>query len=260
MEDIVTERREAALWIRMNRPQSLNAITPGIVRGIDAALDAAEGDEAIRCVVLTGAGRAFCAGADLGYMRDQAGGDSGGVEAFLQSMLLLTRKLELFAKPTIAAVNGIAVAGGLEQLLCCDLVIAAASARIGDAHANYGLLPGAGGSVRLPRRIGATHAKFLMFTGTMMDAASLVPLGLVNECVADDSLASRVQAVAESISAKSPIGLARMKRLLDDTAGQPMESALRLELLVSQLHAHSSDMAEGLASFEEKRKPRFTGH
>jgi enoyl-CoA hydratase/carnithine racemase len=258
MEATEIERRGPALWIRINRPQALNALTPGVVNGIAAALDAAERDAAIRCVVLTGAGRAFCAGADLRHVREEAGGEAG-VAAFLQSLLHLTRRLERFAMPTIAAVNGIAVAGGLELLLCCDLAVAAASARIGDAHANYGLLPGAGGSVRLPRRIGATRAKYLLFTGETIDAATLVRMGLLNEAVPDGELVSRVDAIAQAIGEKSPIALARMKTLVDCGAEQPVETALQFELRMSELHAHSADMAEGLAAFEQKRKPRFTG-
>src|SRR5690606_13389530 len=131
--------------------------TPEVVEALDSALSSAESDPAVHAVVLTGNGRAFCAGADLKYVRETASGDETAVARFLDSVLGVMGRLEKFPKPTIAAINGLALAGGLELVLCCDLVVAARSARLGDAHANYGLLPGGGSSVRLPRKIGPTR-------------------------------------------------------------------------------------------------------
>ncbi|HPU54417.1 MAG TPA: enoyl-CoA hydratase/isomerase family protein, partial [Burkholderiaceae bacterium] len=141
---------DGAMWITLNRPAAMNAITPAIVEGIETALDQALNDPQVRAIVLTGTGRAFCAGADLKYVREQTHGDESANAAFLQTVLHLMNRLETFPKPVIAAINGLALAGGLELVLCCDLVIAARSAKIGDAHANFGLLPGGGSSVRLP--------------------------------------------------------------------------------------------------------------
>src|SRR5690606_29889020 len=128
------------------------------------------------------------AGADLKYVRRTTQGDETAVARFLDSVLGVMGRLEKFPKPTIAAVNGLALAGGLELVLCCDLVIAARSARLGDAHANFGLLPGGGSSVRLPRKIGPTRAKYLLFTGDFVPAEELVSSGLVNEVVDDAEL------------------------------------------------------------------------
>ena len=206
----------------------------------------------------TAPGRAFCAGADLKYVKTQAG--ESGTSGFLDSVLSTMNRIDRFPKPVIAALNGITLAGGLELVLCCDLVLAARSAKIGDAHANYGLIPGGGGSVRLPRVIGPTRAKYLLFTGDFVDAADLVEAGLVNQVVDDDQLESVAQAVADKIATKSPLGLRRMKTLVDDGLQQPLDTALRLELLASEVHSHSADLHEGLAAFNEKRTPRFTGH
>jgi len=256
---VYTEVRGNAMWITLNRPAAMNSITPQIVEGINRALDQVEAEDGPRVVVLTGTGRAFCAGADLKFVRQTASGDEGAVAQFLESVLTVMERLEKCPRPVIAAVNGLALAGGLELVLCCDLVVAARTARIGDAHANYGLLPGGGSSVRLPRKIGVTAAKYLLYTGDFVPAESLVAAGLVNQVVDDTKLHAAVDELVEKLASKSPLVLRRMKALIDDGIEQPQATALRLELLASEVHAHSHDMREGLAAFEEKRKPEFTG-
>lgn len=256
---VLTEARAGAMWITLNRPAAMNSITPEIVEGIAGALDRAEVDGTVGAVVLTGTGRAFCAGADLKYVRETTAGDDAATAAFLQTVLGIMNRLEKFPKPVIAAVNGLALAGGLELVLCCDLVLAARSAKIGDAHANFGLLPGGGSSVRLPRKIGPTRAKYLLYTGEFVPAGDLVEAGLVNEVVDDAELGAAVARLVARLATKSPLVLRRMKALVDDGLEQPQETALRLELLASEVHAHSHDMREGLAAFEEKRTPRFLG-
>lgn len=256
---ITSEVRAGAMWITLNRPTALNSITPDVVAGIDLALDQAGARNDVRAVVITGTGRAFCAGADLKFVRQQTGSEVEGTSGFLNSILAMMQRLECFPQPVIAAVNGLALAGGLELVLCCDLVIAARSAKLGDAHANYGLLPGGGSSVRLPRKIGPTRAKYLLYTGEFVPAEELVAAGLVNQIVDDTELIAATEALVGKLVTKSPLGLRRMKTLVDDGLVQPIESALRLELLASEVHAHSYDMKEGLAAFAEKRAPQFTG-
>ncbi|HLT26750.1 MAG TPA: enoyl-CoA hydratase/isomerase family protein [Zeimonas sp.] len=259
MNDVLTAVRDGALWITLNRPDAMNALTPDVLSGINAALDDAQADAAVRAVVLTGSGRAFCAGADLKYVRAQSDEGAGATDRFLRRVLDTMNRLEHFPMPVIAAVNGLALAGGLELVLCCDLVVAARSARLGDAHANYGLLPGGGASVRLPRKIGPTRAKYLLFTGEFVPAEELVAAGLVNLVVDDEQLAAATGSLASRIASKSPVGLRRMKQLVSDGLQQPVETALRLELLACEAHANSEDMKEGLAAFAAKRKPVFTG-
>lgn len=254
---ILTEIRDGAIWLTLNRPEAMNAISPEVVQGLMQGLDRAQASAEVRAVVLTGTGRAFSAGADLKFVRGTGEGD--GVGTFLEDMLVLLNRLEGFPKPVIAAVNGTALAGGLEMVLCCDLVVAARSARFGDAHANYGLLPGGGGSVRLPRKIGPTRAKYLMYTGEFVSAESMESAGLVNEVADDAGLLQAVCRIVAMIAARSPLGLARMKTLVNDGMQQSVDVALRQELLMSALHEHSHDMREGLAAFEEKRAPRFLG-
>lgn len=259
-EPILYDERGRAAWITLNRPAALNALTPALIEAHDAALTRAESNPALRAVVVTGSGRAFCAGADLKALRGQRSAHStAATMRFVVGVLALLDRLERSPLPVIAAVNGLALAGGLELVLACDLVIAAESARLGDAHANYGLIPGGGGSVRLPRKIGPTRAKALMFTGAFVPAAELVAAGLVNKVVRDDELGAAVEELVESLAAKSPLGLARMKQLVNDGLEQPLSTALRLEFSLMAAHAGSADMAEGLAAFEAKRKPVFTG-
>ena len=254
--EITLSQRGPAAWITLARPQSLNALTPDMVSEIDRALDRTETNDSTACVVFTGMERAFCAGADL---KEASSAPGDGVGRFVGSVSDLFARIEHLPMPTIGAVNGVAVAGGFELLLACDILIAAEGAKLGDAHANYGMIPGGGGSVRLPRRVGASRAKYLMFTGEMVDAGELVACGLVARVVDPPELESVVQETAESISRKSPLGLRLMKRLVDGGLEQSVASALRNELLASDRYRLSADYQEGLAAFEEKRQPQFVG-
>lgn len=261
MGDVAYDIRGQAAWIRIDRPDAMNALSPDVVEGLREALDRAKADDDVRVLVVTGTGRAFCAGADLKAIREMSGDDPGrNTLRFLEHAGKVFDGLEAFPKPVIAAVNGLALAGGLELVLCCDLVIAGKSAKLGDAHANFGLIPGGGGSIRLPRKAGPTMAKYLLFTGEFLPAADLVACGLVNEVVPDGQLTERIDALVEVIASKSPLGLSRMKQLVHDGLDQPVATGVRLELLASEAHASSHDVAEGLAAFQEKRPPRFTGH
>jgi enoyl-CoA hydratase len=248
-----------ALRIRLNRPDAMNALTPKVVSRITELLRANASNPEIKAVVLTGAGAAFCAGADLKVVRGQTAASAKTLSDFLVSVSTMMAELEAFPCPVIAAVNGIAVAGGLELVLCCDLVVAARSARFGDAHANFGLLPGGGASVRLPRKIGVTRAKYLFYTGDFLPAEDLVATGLVNQVVEDSELEEATNRIVAKLAKKSPLALRRMKALVDDGLEQPQTVALRAELLASEVHSHSFDMKEGLAAFEEKRMPQFVG-
>lgn len=260
-DPIVVSQRGAALWIRLNRPQALNSMSPVMIAGINAALDGAREIAELRAVVITGTGRAFCAGADLKEALAMTVGSDPetATAAFTESFRLLADRIERFRLPVIAAVNGLTIAGGLEIVLGCDLVIAAQSAKLGDGHGKYGLMPGGGGSVRLPRKIGPMRAKYLMFTAEYLPAQTLADWGLVTSVVADEALEAEVDALVAKLADKSPLGLARLKQLVDDGLDQPVEVAMRAEQLMSALHNFSADRAEGLAAFTEKRAPKFTG-
>lgn len=256
---VATEGRSAT--IRLNRPEALNSISPAMVDEMNDALAGLEARTDLCALVITGTGRAFCAGADLKAARERTqGADAASTNAaFLDGLRQLLLRIEQFPAPVIAAVNGLALAGGLELVLACDLVLAVDSAKFGDAHANYGLVPGGGSSVRLPRKIGPTRAKYLIYTAEFLPAASLLDWGLVNQVVGDDGLDDAVRDLVTKLAGKSPIGLRRMKRMVDDGLEQSLPAALRYELALNAQHAASHDRAEGLAAFAEKRKPRFEG-
>ncbi len=255
--EIEVYRTGPLAWLRLCRPQAMNALTGTLLGELGRALDAVERDGAVRVVAITGSGRAFCAGADLAFVGERV--DAGEqILTFVANAAALIERIAAFPKPVIAAVNGIALAGGLELALACDLVVAAESARIGDGHANFGLLPGAGGAARLSRRIGASRAKQLLFTGESLPATQLVEMGLVNRVVPDAELEACVGKLAEQIAVKSPLGLRALKRLVDEGLERPLEDALELEQEALRAYVGSADLREGLAAFLEKRAPRFT--
>ncbi len=247
--------------ITLNRPAALNSISPAMIDDLNAALDSIEDRRQLCALSISGNGRAFCAGADLKAAKERmSGADAATVNSqFLDALRRILLRIEGFPTPVIAAVNGLALAGGLELVMACDLVVAVESAKFGDAHANFGLVPGGGNSVRLPRKIGPTRAKQLIYTGAFLPARQMMDWGLVNHLAPDDGLAQAVADLVASLADKSPIGLRRMKRMVDDGQEQSLEAALRYELALNAQHAASYDRDEGLAAFAEKRKPRFEG-
>lgn len=261
---VLQERRGPALWLRLNRPEVLNGLNQDVLDGLTTGLDAARADAGVRAVVIAAAGKAFCAGADLHYARSltatpaPAGAPSAG-NAFLHRVRAVFDRIESFPKPVIAAVNGVAVGGGLELLLVCDLAIASRTAKLGDGHAVYGQVPGGGASVRLVRRLGLATAKHLMFTGQLHPAERYLGTDLLVDVVDPDELVTAVDRLAGTIASRSPIGLAAMKRLANDAHDTPQPTALARELEASALHERSADWHEGISAFADKRIPNFPG-
>jgi enoyl-CoA hydratase/carnithine racemase len=253
---VLPDRRGAGLWLRLNRPRARNALNPELIAALHDGLDRAEHDPEVRCVVIAGAGPAFCAGADLDHIRSL---DADARHAYLVADGAMFNRIEAFPKPVIAAVHGAAIAGGLELALCADFIVAADTAVFGDGHANYGLIPAGGGSVRLPRRIGAARARYMMFTGEVILAPELAHTDLLAAIVPAERLDAEVERIAARLSAHSPLGLAAMKRLVADGLEAPAAVGLRQELQAIREHGRSADFAEGMAAFDEHRAPRFTG-
>jgi enoyl-CoA hydratase/carnithine racemase len=243
-------------WLTLDRPAAMNSLNRELATGLTAQLNAWRNDDAVRVVVLTGNGRAFCAGADLIEAAEPL---QAGKREFLELIVEFFDTLRAFPKPVIAAVNGLALAGGLEVVLACDLVLAAQSARLGDAHSNFGVFPGAGGAAILPRKVPVNVARYLLFTGDAMSAADLKQYGLVNEVMVDAELKPRAQALADRLAKKSPLVLARMKRVANEATDKTAADALRHELLELRNHQRSYDVQEGLRAFAEKREPQFKG-
>ena len=219
--ELVVRRDEGGLaTLTLNRPDKLNALSPAVFVELRAHLDAIADDESIGCVVLTGAGRAFCAGHDLDSI---SSGEPAPSEDFEPETV---DALESLPQPTIARLHGHCYTGGLELALGCDLLIAAESTRLGDTHGQWGLVPVWGMSVRLPERVGRSTAKELMFTSRRIDGREAERLGLVDRCVADDELDAAVADLAAEILANSRGTNRIVKRLLDDGAQRARRDAL----------------------------------
>lgn len=253
------EHRDNVAILTLNRPDSMNALSPALLRALDEAAIQLGYSTEVRAVIITGEGAAFCAGGDLISFREALADPSGDALianiAFAQHVF---SRIEALPMPVIAAVNGHAIAGGLELLLCCDLVVAASTARIGDGHARFGIIPGGGASVRLPQKLPANRARYLLLSGELMPAQTLAEWGLVNEVVPPEALLDAALALAARLTRHSPLGLHWIKTLAA-RATHDTEAGLRAELQAFRQYATSHDFAEGLAAFAEKRQPRFTG-
>ncbi len=256
---ILVEQANATYWITLSRPEAYNAISAELIDQLGQALDRADNNPQVRVVVLTGTGKAFCAGADLKSALTDLDAPENSLVPFVKKAGDLLSRLRTFPKPVLAAINGVAVAGGLELALCCDIVIAAESARLGDGHTNFGLLPGGGGAVLLPRLAGIRRAKYILFTGDTFSASEMLDAGVVNQVVPDDQLREVTQALADKIASKSPLGMTLLKRMVNEGLEQSLETALRIEKETFETYQHSYDLSEGLRAFVEKRKPEFQG-
>ncbi|MCE0762091.1 enoyl-CoA hydratase/isomerase family protein [Pseudonocardia kujensis] len=257
---VLLDVRDSIAWVTLNRPQQLNALSQALMQRLLEVIDAVEKHPDVRVVVVTGAGRAFSAGGDLSDFQDHLdAGRYGAVANGIAFGSLVLSRLERLPQPVIAAVNGVAVAGGLELILCCDLVIAAEGVKIGDGHLKYGILPGGGGAVRSVRRLPPAVAKQLLFTGGLERAERFEAWGLVNRVVPADHLLSSVQELANQISKLSPLALGHVKRVASAASELSTEQGLALEQEALAEYVRSHDFREGIAAFAQKRTPTFTG-
>lgn len=257
--DVIYTQHGTTAWLTLNRPQAMNSISLSIIEQMNTLLPVIAADDNVRVLVLTGAGSAFCAGADLKEVlasKDLPPGEPDMLDRVCDEVM---NPLRDFPKPVIAALNGITMAGGLELAMCCDIVIASEDARIGDAHANFGVYPGAGGAAVLPRLIPHNVAKYLLFTGKTLSAQEMKEYGLVNEVVPPSQLEQAATELAELIATKSPIALRRMKEVANASLDKSRDAALEHEQVMMRRHERSFDMAEGLRAFSEKRNPTFKG-
>ena len=240
----------------LNRPAQLNAISPALLEDLDRVCEAVEKDRAVRVVTLTAAGRAFCAGADLKAVEELVP-DAKRWSGFMRLWHRVFNRVEALPVPVIAGVHGLALAGGLELVLVADLVVMDATARLGDQHANFGLIAGGGGSQRLPRLVGARRAKELMLLGGWVDAEQALAWGLVNRVVAAGGVAAAVEELARELARKSGGASRTAKRLVAEGLDLSLADGLELELRLAGEHMRSADAAEGLRAFAEKRTPVF---
>lgn len=257
---LLYDTRDGVALIYLNRPERMNAIGGNMKAELAHALfERARRDDAVRCVVITGAGdKAFCAGADIKERADRVVPQA---VYHLQQKATheLFRALEQFEKPVIAAINGVALGGGLEIALCCDVRIAARGARLGLPEARIGVLPAAGGTQRLPRLVGVGIAKELMLTGDHIDAERALAIGLVNHVVLPDALLPTALAMAGRMAANAPLALRYVKHAIDLGMQVGIDAGLEYERYAAALVVSSEDRKEGMRAFVEKRKPVFRG-
>jgi enoyl-CoA hydratase/carnithine racemase len=240
----------------LNRPDALNAISPDLLEDLDRVCGLIEANPGLRAVTLTAAGRAFCAGADLKAVRELSP-DPEKWARFMRLWHRVFNRIEALPVPVVAGVQGLALAGGLELTLVADLVVADEAARLGDQHANFGLVAGGGGSQRLPRLIGARRAKEMMLLGGWLSAGQALDWGLVNRVAPSDTLDAVVDEIAAALAAGSTSAARTVKALVNRAFDADLTSGLELELSLVAAHMRTAEAAEGLRAFAEKRKPVF---
>lgn len=255
---LLFEAQGAVAHLTLNRPQAMNAINLAMLAQLEQRLNQIAADDALRVVVLTGSGAAFCAGADLKQVLAGASLPPGEPD-FLDRCNTVFGMLRDFPKPVIAALNGVTMAGGLELAMCADIIVAADSASIADAHANFGVYPGAGGAAVLPRLIPLNMAMYLLLSGKSLPASAMQACGLVCEVHSDAELADATLKLAKKIAQHSPVALRRMKEVARSSADKSRADALLHEQVMLRQHLRSADLQEGLQAFNEKRKPVFQG-
>src|SRR5215469_15621351 len=251
------EREGHVLIVTMNRPQARNALSGPMMALMRQAWDQVDSDPGIRVCVLTGAGGAFCAGADLKAMTQSHPGDATGPGAFDASVIEPLLKGRRLTKPLIAAVEGVAVAGGTEILQATDIRVAGESARFGVSEARWGLFPLGGSAVRLPRQIPYTVAAGLLLTGRHISAAEAREIGLIGHVVPDGQALATALGIAEQIAANGPVAVRAILRTIRETEGMPENEAFAVEAKIGMEVFASEDAREGPRAFAEKRQPQF---
>ena len=259
MEFISTERDGAVAVVTIDNPP-MNALSAPLLQELEAEVERLDADDTVRAIVLKGAGeRAFVAGADIKEfpsLRESAmeeGGSARGIQK-------LGARMDAARTPFVAAIHGFCLGGGLELAMCCDLRVAAEGAQLGQPEIKLGLIPGGGGTQRLPRLVGLGRAQLLNMTGDFIDAATASDWGLVEKVVPREELLDAALAIARTIAARSPVSIGVLRELARTTRDLPLEEGLRREADGFRRCLASEDGAEGVAAFLEKREPQFTGH
>ena len=257
-DKVLLERRGAVAELILNRPDKLNAIDGDCLRLFREHLMAVEADEQVRVLIVRANGRAFCAGADLDYVGDWLN-DPARFGAFQAEWHSTYDLIAVTSKPTIAAVHGLALAGGFELTQVCDFVVLEDDARIGDQHANFALFPGGGSTQRLPRLIGERRAKWLLLSGSCLSPAEALQFGLVNAVVPSGEAATKAREMAAVLALKSPLANRNIKESVRLGMQVDLHSALVIERRISLEHMQSQDVQIGLEAFRNRGNPIFTG-
>jgi enoyl-CoA hydratase len=255
-QTITLEQADGIATVTLNRPDKLNALNETLLAEVRGAVLTLSQDRAVRVLILTGAGKAFAAGADIGAMAEMS---PARAKAFADGGHALGEALESAPFPVIAAVNGVALGGGCELAMACDFIYASENAKFGQPEVNLGVIPGFGGTQRLARRVGLGRARELCYTGDFIGAEEAFRIGLVNGVTPLEGLLPRVREVAKKIVGKGPIAIAQCKRVIGQGADLALERACELEAQAFALLFGTSDQREGMKAFIEKRPAKFTG-
>lgn len=257
---LLETKQDGIATLVMNRPDRLNALNNELTSALNDALSRVTEDESVRVVVLTGAGRAFCAGGDLALIgKGRATGTTQSLEPLLRSGMHAVLRMRSMSQPVIAAVNGAAAGAGMNVALAADIRIAAEEATFGQNFAKVGLFPDFGGTYFLPQLVGPAKAAELFYTGNMIDAKTALRLGIVNHIVPAAQLEAEVKALAQKIMQGPPLAIQAVKKVLFGSEKKKLAEALEHEVQEQVRCYLSEDCREGIQAFFEKRRPRFCG-
>lgn len=254
--DVLYEKSGKIAWIRLNRPKSLNSFNNTLVDEFHQALDKVANDSEVRVAIITGEGKAFCAGGDLTYLESLDGAIAQ--KTFIEKVGQLVQKITTSSKPFIAMVNGVAAGAGANLMLACDLVYADNNARFAQSFSKIGLIPDCGGFYFLPQAVGIHKAKELMFTAELIDAQEAMKLGMINHLFSTELLKKETQLMAEKLAASAPLAVGFIKEILNKPNAD-LNDVLFTETTVQPLCLSSKDCTEGIAAFKQKRQPEFKG-
>lgn len=254
---VLKDDKDGIVTLTLNRAESANALSAALLKELEIVLTEIERSDT-RVVILTGHGqKAFCAGADL---KERRGMDERQVVTAVSRIRSVVNHVASLTMPVIAAVNGVAFGGGTELALAADIRIAAQSAQFGLTETSLAIIPGAGGTQRLPRLIGAAKAKELIYTARRIDAQTALELGLVNQVCADEDLLENAVSLAKEIAKNGPIAIRQAKYAIDSGIGTDLSTGLAIEAKAYEITLPTKDRLEGLEAFAQKRRPIYQGH
>ena len=253
-ENIIFEKKNGIGYVTVNRPEALNALNDSVIEELDSVFRAIDRDDEVRVVIITGAGRAFVAGADIAQM-SRLDGSEGRVMSMRGQKVM--EFIEFMDKPVIAAVNGFALGGGNELSMACDIRIASEAAKFGQPEVNLGIIPGYGGTQRLPRLVGRGMAKKLIYSAEIIDAEEAYRIGLVDEVVPADQLMDTAAKLAETIASKAPIAVKMAKAAINNGMNTDLKTGVQFEAEAYTSTFVSEDRVEGMKAFVEKRPAEF---
>ncbi|AST58760.1 crotonase [Thermoanaerobacterium thermosaccharolyticum] len=253
--NVLFNKDDGVAIITINRPKSLNALNYETLKELDSALDKAEDDKDVKVVIITGSGeKAFVAGADIAEMRNMTPLEAKKFSEYGQSVF---RKIETLSKPVIAAVNGFALGGGCELSMACDIRIASKNAKFGQPEVGLGIIPGFSGTQRLPRIIGTSKAKELIFTGEMINSDEAYRIGLISKIVELSDLIEESKKLAKTMMSKSQIAISLAKEAINKGMETDLDTGNTIEAEKFSLCFTTDDQKEGMIAFSEKRAPKF---